>query len=81
MEKLNPFQQNDSHSLFELAKKLKQRQFFETFLTETQYKIIDYILLLEDADVWSQFLEGNLCLQKTENERDQLHESIGNKKN
>lgn len=80
MEKLNPFQQNDSHSLFELAKKLKQRQFFETFLTETQYKIIDYILLLEDADVWSQFLEGNLCLQKTENERDQLHESIGNKK-
>ncbi|KAG5420837.1 SPT7 [Candida metapsilosis] len=79
MEKLNPFQQNDSQSLFELAKKLKQRQFFETFLNETQFKIIDYILSLDDLEVWSQFLEGNLCLQK-KTEEDQQTESNGNDK-
>ncbi|CCG22934.1 Spt7 SAGA transcriptional regulatory complex subunit [Candida orthopsilosis Co 90-125] len=79
MEKLNPFQQNDSQSLFELAKRLKQRHFFETFLNETQYKIVDYILSLDDIEVWSQFLEGNLCLQKT-SEQDQPYGSIGNEK-
>ncbi|KAI5957852.1 SPT7 [Candida theae] len=75
MEKLNPFSQNNSLSLFELAKKLKERHFFETFLNETQYKIIDYILSLDDVEVWSQFLEGNLYLQK-KSEQNQQSESI-----
>ncbi|KAI5963986.1 SPT7 [Candida margitis] len=80
MEKLTSFQHNDPQSLFELAKKLKQRQFFETFLNETQFKIIDYILSLDDVQVWAQFLEGNLCLQKMDDKRDQKRTSVSSEK-
>ena len=63
MEKLNPFQENNLRSLLELAKKLNERRFFETFLNDAQFKIVDYILSLDQVEVWSQFLEGNCYVQ------------------
>ncbi|CAX40469.1 subunit of the histone acetyltransferase SAGA complex, putative [Candida dubliniensis CD36] len=59
MDKLETFQRNDPRKLFELAKKLNERSFFEIFLNETQFKIIDYILSLNNFEIWTNFLEGN----------------------
>lgn len=63
MEKLTTFQFNNTRKLFELAKKLNNKKFFDVFLNEAQYKIVNYILLLDNFDIWYHFLEGN-CLLK-----------------
>lgn len=59
MEKLASFQSNDPKKLFVLAQKLNERKFFELFLNESQFKIIDYIIKLNNFEVWTNFLEGN----------------------
>ncbi|RCK65967.1 Transcriptional activator SPT7 [Candida viswanathii] len=59
MDKLATFQNNDPRRLFELTKKLNERHFFEVFLNETQFKIINHIVSLNNFEIWTNFLEGN----------------------
>lgn len=63
MEKLSAFQINNTHKLFELAKDLNSTKFFETCLNDNQYKIINYLLSMDNYEVWSNFLEGNCVLR------------------
>ncbi|KAF6068686.1 Bromodomain family protein [Candida albicans] len=59
MDKLETFQRNDPRKLFELANQLNERSFFAIFLNETQFKIINHILSLDNFEIWTNFLEGN----------------------
>lgn len=59
MDKLETFQRNDPRKLFELANQLNERLFFAIFLNETQFKIINHILSLDNFEIWTNFLEGN----------------------
>lgn len=70
MDKLSTFQFNNSSKLFELAKKLNANKFFEIFLTEPQFKIVNYILELNQISVWDHFISGNcvLLFDKSEND-------------
>ncbi|KAI5957283.1 SPT7 [Candida jiufengensis] len=74
MDKLNTFKLNDSRTLFNLSKKLNnQRNFFQVFLNENQYKIINFILSLDNFEIWQNFLDGNVDLRykKVENSKEE----------
>ena len=55
MDKLETFQRNDPRKLFELANQLNERLFFAIFLNETQFKIINHILSLDNFEIWTNF--------------------------
>lgn len=66
------FEVNDSRRLFLLSKKLHASKFFEIFLNDSQSKLFNYLMGLDNLTVWEQFLEGNVVLtidrtQSTEN--------------
>lgn len=63
MEKLSTFQVNDNYKLFELAKKLNQRNFFKNFLNDTQFKLLRYLLQLNNFIIWDNFLQGNCFVE------------------
>ena len=62
MEKLSTFEHNNPKKLFELAKRLHSSNFFESYLNETHLKVLDYIILLNNAEIWDNFLEGNCTI-------------------
>ncbi|KAK6461268.1 transcription factor, member of the histone acetyltransferase SAGA complex [Scheffersomyces coipomensis] len=70
MDKLTTFKFNNSRKLFGLAKKLHDSKFFETFLNESQYKILDYIINLDDFKLWYNFLEGDCFVKFTKSTGD-----------
>ncbi|KAL6449704.1 spt7 Transcriptional activator spt7 [Candida maltosa Xu316] len=79
MDKLATFQNNDPRKLFELAKKLNDRKFFEIFLNETQFKIINHIISLNNFEIWTNFLEGNCFisyLNDIDKESDQIDKPV-----
>lgn len=63
MERLGTFQLNNTFRLFQLAKQLHQRQFFESFLNDFQFQIINYVLAQDSFELWRHFLEGNCSLR------------------
>ncbi|KAK6453936.1 transcription factor, member of the histone acetyltransferase SAGA complex [Scheffersomyces xylosifermentans] len=65
MDKLSTFQFNNSKKLFELAKRLHSNKFFETFLNEAHYKVLNFIIHLDNYDIWHNFLEGNCSITIT----------------
>ncbi|ODV79611.1 uncharacterized protein CANTADRAFT_49602 [Suhomyces tanzawaensis NRRL Y-17324] len=69
MERLSAFELNNSRKLFELAKKLQDKKFFETFLNEAQFKILKHIIDLDNFDVWYNFLEGNCYEEESKGEK------------
>ncbi|KAK6877752.1 Transcriptional activator spt7 [Candida tropicalis] len=71
MDKLATFQNNDPKRLFELTKKLNARHFFEAFLNETQFKIIDHIVSLNNFEIWTNFLEGNCYISYVKDNKDE----------
>ena len=62
MDQLGTFQLNDARRLFELAKALHQKRFFNHHLTAEQCHIINAILERDNFQLWRQFLDGNCCL-------------------
>ncbi|EGW33741.1 uncharacterized protein SPAPADRAFT_147731 [Spathaspora passalidarum NRRL Y-27907] len=68
MDKLNTFQSNSPKGLFTLAKRLNESKFFQLFLSEPQSKIINYILNLDNLEIWTNFLEGNCYISYLESE-------------
>ncbi|CAI5756285.1 unnamed protein product [Candida verbasci] len=68
MNQLAIFQFNDSRKLFKLAKLLNNQKFFENFLNDNQFNIINHILSLDNYEIWNQFLEGN-CFIKYKNDK------------
>lgn len=62
MDKLSTFQDNDSLRLYELSKKLNTTKFFKRFLSDSQYRILNYLINLNSVKVWDNFLEGNCYL-------------------
>ncbi|KAI5961917.1 SPT7 [Candida pseudojiufengensis] len=72
MEKLNFFRFNNPKTLYNLALKLNNQQnFFQSFLNENQFTIINYILSLENFEVWSYFLDGNVYLKYNNDRTDE----------
>lgn len=62
MDQLGTFQLNDARRLFELAKALHQKRFFNHHLTAEQCHIMNAILERDNFQLWRQFLDGNCCL-------------------
>lgn len=67
MDKLSTFEFNNSRKLYELAKKLNSNKFFEIFLTEPQFKIVNYILEVDQIEIWENFIGGNCFLEFSDN--------------
>lgn len=80
MEKLNTFQINNSKKLFELTKKLNQTRFFRNFLNDTQYKLLNYLIDLNNSDLWLAFLEGNCYLKLADSKSTDVASQDGSNK-
>lgn len=65
MDLLGTFLLNNPFRLLQLAKQLQERRFFQSFLNDFQSRVITFILQLDNADLWSHFLEGNCVLMVT----------------
>lgn len=63
MEKLASFQNNDPAVLLQLTKQLIERDFFLTFLTHSQLKVLTRIVKSNDLNVWKHFLEGKIVIE------------------
>jgi transcriptional activator SPT7 len=70
MDKLSTFQFNNSQKLFELAKKLNENKFFEIFLTDSQFKILQFIINLDQYEIWDHFISGNCYLEYEDKNND-----------
>lgn len=65
MDQLTTFQLNDARRLFEMAKQLEKKKFFDQYLTAEQRHIIHAILERDNFELWHQFLDGNCTLSIT----------------
>lgn len=63
MDKLSSFQGNNTLKLFHLAKELYKTTFFQTLLTDFQFKVISYILTQDNFKLWTNFIDGNCTLK------------------
>ncbi|OBA21292.1 hypothetical protein METBIDRAFT_78302 [Metschnikowia bicuspidata var. bicuspidata NRRL YB-4993] len=63
MDKLSTFQANDLRRLFELAKKLHQKEFFKEVLNNFQYQIVKHVFDIGSFELWRELLEGNCSLK------------------
>ncbi|ODV66940.1 hypothetical protein HYPBUDRAFT_109370 [Hyphopichia burtonii NRRL Y-1933] len=81
MNRLSSFQTNNSSKLFRLAKELNETKFFEIFLNEYQYKIVNHILNQNNLQLWKSFLDGSVVLnvvKSDSNENDENDENHNN---
>lgn len=62
MDRLATFQLNSTYRLFQLAKQLHLKNFFELFLNDYQFQIVSFILRQDNYELWRNFLEGNCSL-------------------
>lgn len=65
MDQLSTFQLNDARRLFEMAKQLEKKKFFDHYLTAEQRHIIHAILERDNFELWRQFVDGNCTLSIT----------------
>lgn len=72
MDKLATFLGNNPANLFRLARELNQSKFFDNFFTETQLKLLQYILAQNNEEVWANFISGN-CVLELEGTDDGAH--------
>lgn len=63
MNKLSTFEVNDSFKLFELTKRLNSSKFFKNFLNDSQHKLLNFIINLDNFKIWDNFLQGNCYIE------------------